>query len=335
MILRLPKIYLCLIAGGVLIGCNPNCFAQAAEAQAEARLMPGADGNGAKIADGEELAAAELLIKPPADMPLPDAPLPQQTAAQAQEGSSSSAGPAAQVKPDGTQQKPDDAQGQAKTQEQLADEQLKQEKKQRVLGFMPSFNTSYNSEAVSLTKKQKFKLAFSQATDPFQFLIAGIAGGISEAEGSDAGYGGGPLGYFKRVGADYADSFDGAMIGNALLPSILHQDPRYFRRGYGSAGRRIFYAFSTSFICKHDNTGKWEPNYSNMGGNLVAGAISTVYVPEDERTAGNVFEGFALVTLEGAGGAILQEFWPDISRRLLHKDPTHGQDAINRAKHGY
>ena len=302
--------------------------------------MSGAGGNGANTADGEERAAVELSVKPLAEMPpLPDAPLPQQPAAQAQEGSSSSAGPATgpatQDKPDGTQQKPDDVQGKAKTQEQLADEQIKQEKKQRVLGFMPSFNTSYNSEAVSLTKKQKFKLAFSQATDPFQFLIAGIAGGISEAEGSDAGYGGGPLGYFKRVGADYADSFDGAMIGNALLPSILHQDPRYFRRGYGSAGRRIFYAFSTSFICKHDNTGKWEPNYSNMGGNLAAGAISTVYVPEDERTAGNVFEGFALVTLEGAGGAILQEFWPDISRRLFHKDPTHGQDAINRAKHGY
>jgi hypothetical protein len=260
---------------------------------------------------------------------LPDAPLPQgqpqQPAAAPQQGSSSSSSSAVQDKP---QDKP-------KTQEQLADEQIKQEKKQRVLGFMPSFNTSYNSEAVSLTRKQKFKLAFSQATDPFQFLIAGIAGGISEAEGSDAGYGGGPAGYFKRVGADYADSFDGAMIGNALLPSILHQDPRYFRRGYGPAGKRILYAFSTSFICKHDNTGKWEPNYSNMGGNLAAGAISTVYVPEDERTAGNVFEGFALVTLEGAGGAILQEFWPDISRRLLHKDPTHGQDAINRMKHGY
>ena len=338
MILRLPKIYLCLIAGGALIGCIPNGFAQTAEVRAEVRLAPGVNGNGADIADGEERAAAvELSIKPPADMalpdaPLPDAPLPQQPAAQAQDSSSSSAGSATQDKPDGSQQKPD---AQGKTQEHLADEQLKQEKKQRVLGFMPSFNTSYNSEAVSLTKKQKFKLAFSQATDPFQFLIAGIAGGISEAEGSDAGYGGGPLGYFKRVGADYADSFDGAMIGNALLPSILHQDPRYFRRGYGPVGKRIFYAFSTSFVCRHDNTGKWEPNYSNMGGNLAAGAISTVYVPEDERTAGNVFEGFALVTLEGAGGAILQEFWPDISRRLFHKDPTHGQDAINRAKHGY
>jgi len=156
MILRLPKTYLCLIAGGALIGCIPNGFAQTAEVRAEVRLAPGVNGNGANIADGEERAAAvELSIKPPADMALPDAPLPQQPAAQAQDSSSSSAGSATQDKPDGSQQKPD---AQGKTQEQLADEQLKQEKKQRVLGFIPSFNTSYNSEAVSLTKKQKFKL---------------------------------------------------------------------------------------------------------------------------------------------------------------------------------
>jgi hypothetical protein len=254
-----------------------------------------------------------------AEVDLPDAPLPQQTGAAGSQAGSQSGGQAETGK---------------KTQEQLADEQLKQEKKQRVLGFMPSFNTSYDSDAVSLTRKQKFKLAFSQATDPFQFLIAGIAGGFSEAEGSDHGYGGGPVGYLKRVGADYADSFDGAMIGNALLPSILHQDPRFFRRGYGSAKRRVFYALSTSFVCKHDDTGKWEPNYSNLGGNLAAGAISTLYVPEDERTAGNVIEGFALVTIEGAGGAVLQEFWPDISRKFFHKDPTHGHDAILRAAHG-
>ena len=282
---------------------------------------------------------------------LPDAPLPQGVVAEPEfSASSASQAPGSQAGQD-SQQKPADTQAPGtqapggtqatgstqetkKTQEQIADEQLKQEKKQRVLGFMPSFNTSYDDNAVSLTRKQKFKLAFSQATDPFQFLIAGIAGGISEAEGSDYGYGGGPAGYFKRVGADYADSFDGAMIGNALLPSLLHQDPRFFRRGYGSAKRRIFYALSTSFVCKHDNTGKWEPNYSNLGGNLIAGAISTVYVPEDERTAGNVIEGFALVTIEGAGGAVLQEFWPDISRKFFHKDPTHGHDAILRAAHG-
>jgi len=283
---------------------------------------------GAWLTHAETASAAEL----------PDAPLPQgvgQDQAQGQpkpaagQSTDSSSSPAA-TSSQSADQKPD---GTQPSQQDLANQQLQAQKKQRVLGFIPSFNTTYDSNVVSMTPKQKFKLAFSQATDPFQFLLAGIAGGLSEAEGSDYGYGGGPGGYFKRVGADYADSFDGAMIGNAILPSLLHQDPRYFRRGYGTAKKRIFYALSTSFIAKHDNTGKWQPNYSNLGGNLVAGAISTLYVPEDEKTAGNVFEGFALVTVEGAGGAVLQEFWPDISRRFFHKDPTHGHDAILRAKH--
>ena len=307
MTLHVARVSACLLAGVALFGLS-------------ARLTAQTDGPELDPQRDAAVAAIEL----------PDAPLPQTPAtppAQTPVQTPAAQAPAAQ---DGA--KPADAP--QKTKEQLADEQLKEQKKQRVLGFMPSFNTSYNGDAVSLTKKQKFKLAFSQATDPFQFLIAGIAGGLSEAEGSDHGYGGGPAGYFKRVGADYADSFDGAMIGNALLPAILHQDPRFFRRGYGSAKRRIFYALSTSFVCKHDNTGKWEPNYSNLGGNLAAGAISTLYVPEDERTAGNVIEGFALVTIEGAGGAVLQEFWPDISRKFFHKDPTHGQDAILRAAHG-
>jgi hypothetical protein len=267
------------------------------------------------------------FVQEPTPAPVPDQTLAQKPAAgtpaasQDQSGSSSSSDTPAAPQAGAPQ----------KSQHELAEEQLKQQKKQRVFGILPSFNTSYNDQAVSLTAKQKFKLAFSQSTDPFQFFIAGFAAGLSEAEGSDHGYGGGPAGYFKRMGSDYADSFDGAMIGNALLPAVLHQDPRFFRRGYGTTKRRIFYAISTSFICKHDGTGKWEPNYSNLGGNLAAGAISNLYVPQDERGVGNVFEGAALVTIEGGVGAILQEFWPDISRHFLHKDPTNGRDAANRA----
>jgi hypothetical protein len=281
------------------------------------------------------------------DAALPDAPAPQQTQnipatsdrpAVPNQNSEQTTG----AKQSGTATTPEssssvpqatDSQDHPKTRQQIAEEQLEQEKKQRVFGFLPSFNTSYIDSAVSLTAKQKIKLAFTSATDPVQFGIAGFAALLSQAEGSDAGYGGGIGGYGKRFGADYADSFDGALIGNGFLPALLHQDPRYFRRGYGSTKRRIFYAISTSFICKHDVTGKWEPNYSNVVGNLAAGGISNLYVPQDERGVGNVFEGAALVTIEGGAGAILQEFWPDISRHFFHKDPTHGRDAATRTLH--
>jgi hypothetical protein len=316
--LSVAHVSACLLTGTALFGFNTRLTAQTV---------------------GRDTDSQRVVIV--ASVELPDAPLPQlqvQTPAQtpatppaqpstdgsAQAGSASSA---AQATPDAA--KPAAADTPQKSKEQLAEEQLKQEKKQRVLGFLPSFNTSYNDSAVSLTARQKFKLAFTSATDPVQFGVAGFVALIGQAEGSDYEYGGGIGGYGKRFGADYADAFDGAMIGNALLPAILHQDPRFFRRGYGSKTRRMLYAISTSVICRHDETGKREPNYSNVLGNLAAGGISNLYAPSNERGVGNTFEGALLVTAEGGVGSILQEFWPDLSRHFLHKDPTHGQDAVN------
>ncbi|MFC5861439.1 hypothetical protein ACFPT7_03980 [Acidicapsa dinghuensis] len=294
--------------------------------------------NAQEILSGQQVA---LSGKPALTFEeLPDAPAPQIAVLQQTTPASSSSSQTSPSEPQssaGQSGSPSSAtppQQPQESQHQIAEDQLKQQKKQRVFGFLPSFNTSYLDNAVSLTAGQKFRLAFSQTTDPVQFGIAAFAAGLDEAEGGDYGYGGGPLGYGKRWGADYLTSFDGNMIGNALLPALLHQDPRFFRRGYGSAKRRVLYALATSFVCKHDVTGKWEPNYSNIGGNIIGGAISNFYVPKDDRGVDNVFQGFALVTVEGGAGAILQEFWPDISRKFFHKDPTNGHDAIIRAQHG-
>ena len=86
-------------------------------------------------------------------------------------------------------------------------------------------------------------------------------------------------------------------------------------------------AIATSYICKHDNTGKWEPNYSNVGGNIIAGAISNLYYPSNTSGWGQTIDNGLIVTSEGTFGGVLQEFWPDISRKFFHKDPTHGLDA--------
>ncbi len=129
----------------------------------------------------------------------------------------------------------------------------------------------------------------------------------------------------------YLDAFDGTMIGNGFLPALLHQDPRYFRLGHGSATHRLLYAMSTSVICRHDNTGKWEPNYSNVGGNMISGALSTLYYPPNDSGIGLTIGNGLIVTAEGTIGGVFQEFWPDISRKFLHKDPTRGLDAEAKA----
>ena len=214
-----------------------------------------------------------------------------------------------------------------KTDREKADEQIKAQEKQRVFGVLPTFNTSYlGSEAVSMTARQKYSLAFHSAIDPVTFATAAIVAGFHETSSDNNGFPWGPKGFGERTGAAYLDSFDGTMIGNAVLPSLLHQGLRYFRMGHGSMMRRLLYAASTTVVCKHDKTGKWEPNYSNLGGNMIAGAISNLYYPSDQGGIELTISNGMIVSAEGAFGAVLNEFWPDLSRKFLHKDPTNGLD---------
>jgi hypothetical protein len=145
-----------------------------------------------------------------------------------------------------------------------------------------------------------------------------MVAGLEQWENGYSGYGQGAQGYGKRFGAAYADNFSGAMFGGAIFPALLHQDPRYFRRGTGSFRSRFFYAISTAVKTKNDK-GRWEPNYSNVLGNLAAGGLANVYYPSTDRGVGLTFERALTVTAEGAIGSVFVEFWPDISSKLFHK----------------
>jgi hypothetical protein len=202
---------------------------------------------------------------------------------------------------------------QPRTQQDQAAEDLKKEEKQRILGIVPDFNMMDNAQAPPLSPKQKFHLFWKSSTDPYAFFVAGIVAGFGQAKDSNPGYGQGAEGYFKRFGASYADSFDGNLWGNAILPVWWHEDPRYFRKGTGSVGSRIAHAALSTVWSRRDN-GTWGPNYANVVGNMIGGAISNVYYPESDRGPWLVFGNALTVTAEGAIGAQLVEFWPDIVR---------------------
>lgn len=220
------------------------------------------------------------------------------------------------------------------TDQQRADEQIKAQLRQRALGIVPMFNITYlGDQTVSMTVKQKFQLAIHSSTDPVDFVTPFFVAGLHEGLNDQEGFPWGVKGLGERAGAAYLDTLDGNLLGSGLLPSILHQDPRYYRIGYGSTKHRLLYALATTVICKHDKTGKWEPNYSNVGGNIAAGAISTLYYPPtDEGGVGLTITNGLVVTATGAAGAVFNEFWPDISRKLFHKDPTNGLDARRKAE---
>jgi len=193
------------------------------------------------------------------------------------------------------------------------------------------FNISYRADAVSMTAKQKMGLSFHSVTDPVAFAVAALAGGYHEINDGGTGFQWGAAGYGERAGAAYLDAFTGNMLGNGILPALLHQDPRYFRLGHGTVTHRTLYALMTNVMCKHDNSGRWEPNISNIGGNIAGGAISNLYYPSTNSGISETFSNGFLVTAEGGFGSLFDEFWPDISRKFLHKDPTNGRDAQARA----
>jgi Carboxypeptidase regulatory-like domain len=202
------------------------------------------------------------------------------------------------------------------SQVEVAEEQIKIEEKQRVLGVLPNFYVSYVPNAAPLTSKQKFKLAWKTAVDPFTFVFVGGAAGVEQAQNHFAEYGQGAEGYAKRFGAGYADMVSGTFIGAALLPSLLKQDPRYFYKGTGSTPSRALYAIANSLICKGDN-GRWQPNYSNVLGSLAAGGLSNLYYPEQDRDgAGLTFENAAIGIGATAVANLFQEF---VIRKLTPK----------------
>lgn len=211
-----------------------------------------------------------------------------------------------------------------------AQEQLQQQEKQRVMGVMATFNTTSNHDALPLTPGQKFQLFFKSATDPWPFLLAAVVSGIGQADDSFPEYGQGMEGYGKRYGASFTDTFVGNFFGNAVLPSLWHEDPRYFQKGTGSKARRFLWAASSTVWCRRDN-GKWGPNYSNVVGNLIGSAISNVYYPQSDRTVGDTFERGFTTSAEGIVGAEVIEFWPDFVRR--HKRKQAEKAARLAAQH--
>ena len=191
--------------------------------------------------------------------------------------------------------------------EQIAAHQVELEEKQRVFGFIPNFYVVYDSKnAVSMPTKLKFKMAMRVAIDPVTIIGAATLAGMNQA-GDTPNYRQGAIGYAERFGAVYADGITDVMIGGAILPSLLHQDPRYFYQGGGGTKSRLMHAISSPFICRGDN-GHLEPNYSSLGGDLFSSAISNAYYPASNRGPALVFGNFALSTGERTVSAIVQEF---------------------------
>jgi hypothetical protein len=209
------------------------------------------------------------------------------------------------------------------TQLEIATEQLQVQEQQRVLGIFPNFYSSYMWDAAPMSTSQKYQLAAHSLVDPFSFVGTGIFAAAEQWQNTFPGYGQGAKGYAKRYGAAYADEALSRMIGSAILPSLLHQDPRYFYRGTGSKKSRALYAISQAIFCKGDN-GKMQPNYSYVLGSFAAGGISNLYHPAGDRGVSlTISNGFLNVGAHAIDN-LAREF---LFRKLTPKVPdyAHGK----------
>ncbi len=173
---------------------------------------------------------------------------------------------------------------------EVAAQQLKAEEQQRVLGFIPNIFVTYEPHPEPLTAKMKFHLAYKGLTHPTFFAFEAAWAGVQQATDM-TDYRQGARGYGERFGANLASGTSEALFANAILPALLHQDPRYFYRGSGTKGSRAWHAILAPFVCQGDN-GKSQPNYSQVGGSLISAALSNTYYPDSQRGPGLVFTNF-------------------------------------------
>jgi hypothetical protein len=200
--------------------------------------------------------------------------------------------------------------------------QAQKKSNNRLFFTLPNFLTVENAGNVPpLTAWGKFKLTAQDSFDPAQFVWYGALAGIGQAENSDHAYGQGAEGYGKRYGENFGDGTIENFMGHALLPSILHQDPRYYQLGKGGIWHRTGYAVSRIFITRSD-AGTTQFNASEFFGSAAAAGISTyTYHPRDERSVSNALSVWGAQVGYDALGFVAKEFWPDI-RRKIHKSKS-------------
>jgi hypothetical protein len=203
--------------------------------------------------------------------------------------------------------------------------------KDRLFYTLPNFLTLENGGNLPpLTSKEKFKVVARGSFDPVIYPWYGFLSAISQAQDSEPGYGQGWGGYGKRYGAAFADGTIENFITGAILPSVLHQDPRYFQLGSGTFTHRALYAISRNVITRGDS-GHSQFNYSEIVGGGMSAFISTYsYHPSEDRTISNTMSVWATQYAYDTITIVVKEFWPDIHRKLSHKqiqEAPHPVDA--------
>jgi len=253
------------------------------------------------------------MAQQPSPPPAPSSPAPETSGTQDQKPDPSAKKPDEPKMP-GDAQKPDEAVGKSKLEQETGTVN------DRLFEVLPNYGTVETSENLPpLRSGQKFRIATASVFDWAAYPFNGALAAIGQAKNDPSSWGQGWGAYGKRYGASFADNSIGTYMTVAVFPSLLHEDPRYFQVGKGTFSHRAFYAMNRLFVTRKDS-GSLGFNYSESVGNAAAAALSNIYHPAQDRTASRNASTFGFLILYDGLANELKEFWPDIRRKLLHKN---------------
>jgi hypothetical protein len=190
----------------------------------------------------------------------------------------------------------------------------------RIFEVLPNYGTVENTNELSpISSGQKFQLATAGVFDWAAYPFNGLLAAIDQAKDEPKSWGQGWGAYGKRYGASFADNSIGTYMTTAIFPSLLHEDPRYYQLGKGGFRLRAYHGVNRLFVTRTDS-GHDHFNYSESVGNAVAAGISNIYHPAEDRTVSRNLTTFAFLIIYDGLSNELKEFWPDIRRKVFHKN---------------
>jgi hypothetical protein len=194
------------------------------------------------------------------------------------------------------------------------------ENSKRIFGIIPNFISTNDTTGNQgpLTVHEKYALSLHQMFDVSAHIGNFLQSAVSQAANGQPHYGQGWGAFGERFAASEGDQMTSSLFIYGVLPSVLHDDPRYFRRGSGSIGSRLWYAASRTVITRKD-LGQPTFNVPQTLGQLIQGGISTSYYPQQDRTVSGVFTQWGVNLAYNSGYNMLREFMPDLGQYLARR----------------
>lgn len=200
----------------------------------------------------------------------------------------------------------------------LGPEVVAEDKRQpkRILGFVPNYKAVSAGEIpLPPTPRRAFLIATKNNFDYSSYVFVGLLAAINEGYGAYPGLRKGLPGFWDYSWRGFLDKADGDYMTIFLMPTLLHEDGRYFAKGEGGKWRRTLYSTSRVFIAP-SYQGRSTLNGAELLGKGVAQGLSTFYYPDSSRNARTIGEKYALNLARDAVTNTFREFWPDIAWRL-------------------